>query len=399
MRVWRFFRVILLLLAACAFLIGESAWACTVPVFRYALERWPADRYDAVVFHRGPLAEADRAIIDTLKAKADDERRPANLRVLTVDLASSPSRELQALWEEQRDAELPWTVVLYPFLSRVEKPLWAGRLTGEIAEALVDSPKRREIARRLLEGESVVWVLLESGSAAYDDEAATTLSTQLARLTELIELPFTEEDLEAGGAGAIAADLSPVAMLSTLPLRLAFSVVRVARDDPAERLFVDVLMKIEPDLYEFAEHPIVFPVFGRGRALFALVGPGINERTLEMAGAFLTGACSCQAKAMNPGTDLLMSVNWDGVLDSSLAVTELLGLASAAPAGSRSPAAPPPTTVRPPSSAQSPVQPAARPPSGSELVFHTLLIALAVVLLLVLAGTATIIWAYARRKA
>ncbi len=29
-----------------------AATACNVPVFRYALERWEADHYEIVVFHR-----------------------------------------------------------------------------------------------------------------------------------------------------------------------------------------------------------------------------------------------------------------------------------------------------------------------------------------------------------
>ena len=36
-----------------AFLLAVPARACNVPVFRYALERWPADRYEVTVFHRG----------------------------------------------------------------------------------------------------------------------------------------------------------------------------------------------------------------------------------------------------------------------------------------------------------------------------------------------------------
>jgi len=60
-----------------------------------------------------------------------------------------------------------------------------------------------------------------------------------------------------------------------------------------------------------AAEPIVFPVFGRGRALFALVGEGINSDNLREAIAFITGPCGCEIKMMNPGVDLLMSVNWD----------------------------------------------------------------------------------------
>jgi hypothetical protein len=35
-------------------------FACSVPVFRYALERWQPSKYELVVFHKGPLRPADR---------------------------------------------------------------------------------------------------------------------------------------------------------------------------------------------------------------------------------------------------------------------------------------------------------------------------------------------------
>jgi hypothetical protein len=54
----------------------------------------------------------------------------------------------------------------------------------------------------------------------------------------------------------------------------------------------------------------VFPVFGQGRVLYALVGAGINEMTIAETCGFLVGACSCQVKALNPGTDLLIWADW-----------------------------------------------------------------------------------------
>ncbi len=39
-------------------------------------------------------------------------------------------------------------------------------------------------------------------------------------------------------------------LLSDLPLRVAFSVLRVARDDPAERILIDLLLHSEDDLIE-----------------------------------------------------------------------------------------------------------------------------------------------------
>ena len=57
---WKGFSVTLLLLLSLA-----SALACSVPVFRYALEKWPPDVYQATVFHRGPLTSAQQALVQT----------------------------------------------------------------------------------------------------------------------------------------------------------------------------------------------------------------------------------------------------------------------------------------------------------------------------------------------
>lgn len=372
---WKLVSVILL--AGLGGLVRTS-WGCAAPVFRYALERWPADTYNAVIFHRGPLSEADQGIVDALEERLSEEKSPANFRVHLADLATTLPKHMLALWEEQDTTELPWMLVLYPVMSRIEKPLWKGRLSQEAADALLDSPKRREIAKRILEGETAVWVFLESGDSARDEAAATTLSTELDRLEKILELPLSEEDMQE--AGEMYAQLSPGSMQSTLPLRLAFSTVRVSRDDPAERVFVDMLMHTEPDLHEYADQPMAFPVFGRGRALYALVGRGINPRTMEMAGAFLAGACSCIVKAQNPGTDLLLSANWDGVLANMMSVTEALPLIR--------PPAPPPAPEPPPVLAE----------DGAKMIMHSTLIALAAVLALVLAGTATMLWVHAKRR-
>jgi hypothetical protein len=60
--------------------------------------------------------------------------------------------------------------------------------------------------------------------------------------------------------------------------------------------------------------PIVFPVFGRGRALGAFWDDALTARTIEEAGAFLAGACACEVKEQNPGIDLLVSLDWDQAL-------------------------------------------------------------------------------------
>src|SRR4051812_44858004 len=87
-----------LLLAASA----RPAAACSVPVFRYALERWEPAPCEAFVYHRAaPDAAARR-----LPADLSDRDRPANLTLQTVDLPGLPLGTLCP-----RVGEPPWLVV------------------------------------------------------------------------------------------------------------------------------------------------------------------------------------------------------------------------------------------------------------------------------------------------
>ena len=73
-----------------------------------------------------------------------------------------------------------------------------------------------------------------------------------------------------------------------------------------------MLLGSEPDLAG-SKGPMAFPVFGRGRVLYALVGAGITVDTVRRAGAFIGGECSCTIKHGNPGTDLLLVADWSDV--------------------------------------------------------------------------------------
>jgi hypothetical protein len=88
-----------------------------------------------------------------------------------------------------------------------------------------------------------------------------------------------------------------------------FGLLEIAHDDPDEDLLVSALLKSEPDLERYGE-PMAFPVFGRGRALYALVGDGIQEKNIREACQSMLAWCSCEIKALSPGTDLLISADW-----------------------------------------------------------------------------------------
>ncbi len=90
--------VLTILPAAGMLLAPASAHACSIPVFRYALQFWPPDTFDALVFHRGKLGEADEQTVQKLTA-AVNENIGANVNVQRVDLADEDlPGQLGKLW-------------------------------------------------------------------------------------------------------------------------------------------------------------------------------------------------------------------------------------------------------------------------------------------------------------
>ena len=256
-----------------------------------------------IVFHRTTLSSEYQELVDRLRKASSDNDSRANVIVKTVNLSTSSDEAMRKIWESQSTSELPWMVVRYPRFSRVSGDVWSGRFIVDAVELLLDSPTRREIARRILAGDSAVWVLLESGMQQQDEAAAHLLETQLKKMEETLEISTPAED--------IIVDMPYTGANSDL--RVKFSMAPLSRNAPSEQMLVQMLLHTELDL-KMISKPIAFPIFGRGRALYALVGDGINEDNIEMACAFLVGWCSCEVKELNPGVDLLMSVNWDDMI-------------------------------------------------------------------------------------
>jgi hypothetical protein len=297
------------------FFPSYSAYSCSTPVFRYAMERWPADYYEGVVIHKGPLADDDPAVLLLQGEKAErlegvphsnhgqDARDTAeflNLRVSPIDLASPETGDLTGLLGGPVPEKLPALVLWYPNSKGRAAPFWTGQFTPATVETLIQSPKRQELARRLIAGQTAVWIFIESGNAGKDKAAMQLINQELDTATKQLK-----EMAPALGSATSTEELQ-------IPqVSYEFSILPVSRSDPKEKVFLEMLLKSEPDLDEYSEEPIVFPTFGRGRALFALVGEGINTDNLREAIAFITGPCGCEIKMLNPGVDLLMAENWD----------------------------------------------------------------------------------------
>jgi hypothetical protein len=276
-------RRLLALLLVASGVAAAPERTCNIPVFRYALERWPASPYEVVAYHRGPLSDDGKAALNALRGIG------ANVAVDRIDV----SEPIPPKWKELLDKsklEVPCMVAIFP---GTEIVAWAGPLTADAAKKLTDSPVRREVAKRLLEGDSAVWLMVDSGDPAKDAAAVGTLETELKRLTQSMKLP------------PHAPDDPP--LLSDVPVKIAFSVLRVAKNDPAETALTTMLHNSETGL----EGPVVYPIFGRGRALWAMAAKGLTPDNIAEAAAFLIGACSCEAKDLNPGLDLLFAADWE----------------------------------------------------------------------------------------
>lgn len=284
------------------FALPGVALACSVPVFRYALEHWQPDAYRITLYHDQDLSDDDRQLLSWVREQTD---QGANLEVRVVDLREEELEEADAArWEQIEDQATPRMVVQLPGRTGGgEVMVGSAPWNEQELQQLVASPARVELGQRLVDGE-VVWLFLESGDDQTDDRLYQLLEEQLAIQQETLELPELEEQDRSELSG------------DPEELEIRFTAMRIARDDADEKWFREILLSVEPDLREaeLIDKPMVFPAFGRARALYALVGAGINSDMIGQAAEFLTGACQCTVKADNPGVDLLIPVRWDNLI-------------------------------------------------------------------------------------
>jgi hypothetical protein len=250
-----------------------TAHACSIPVFRYALDRWAADNFRLEVSAADAKDETVARFIRNFGAAS-----ALNLDVVRVP--EGPSRLLRPHAAETGAA-----------------PIWTGTLTPAALGQLTNSSARIEIVRRVLAGDSAVWILVESGDRAADDADARVLEKRLRYLEQVAQLPLIDPN-------------DPTSKLGPGPrLAVKFSVLRV-NASTSESSFLAVLAGPKSGLAGTKE-PWIAAVFGRGRVLGAWPAKGFGDEQIEEVCLFLLGACSCQVKNLNPGWDLLLRVDWD----------------------------------------------------------------------------------------
>ncbi len=289
--------------------VGIPLVACETPVYRYAMYRWDPAPFEVYFFHSGELSEDDKELHAELLSIAQDDESPLNCSLISVDLEKDPELsgvlpDVRASWETHKDQLQPGYLVTNPQGAVIH----AGSLDNQELQRLATSPARTALSHQLQEGHAIVFILLKGNEAAANEESAAVLA-QLCQDVEdgKVELyavpqdPAAREDVESQQEPG-----------TTKPMKSAHTVtfIEVDRADEAEKYLVQSLLAVESDLDEIT-HPMVFPVYGRARALVPYIGKGVHRDNLIDCLEFVTGACSCTVKEQNPGIDLLVRYDWE----------------------------------------------------------------------------------------
>ncbi len=274
------------------------AAACNIPVFRFALERWKPDECEAIVLYRGSLSPAQEAVVQQLETAATQQGGTSNLRVERRDLDSQPAGDVAVKDVAVNiNSSLPNVVVRSRTSRGTTVTHWSRPLDEATVSKLLRSPARQELAKRLLRGDSVVWLLLKSADDSKNAQATTMLRSSFKDLETQMQLP--------DGIGLPGSEL-----FSDVPLLIQFSLLEIEPNDPEEPFLLSMISSLKPDAVAGVE-PILVPVFGRGRALEVIPLRDASATLVKDLTQFLGAACSCQVKQQNPGFDLLLSVDWN----------------------------------------------------------------------------------------
>lgn len=300
--------------------LSPSARACSTPVFRYAMYNWPTAPYYFFYFHDGQIPEEDKAIHEQLEKLATADK-PSNVRLTVIDVTNEEQlKYIPEVVLKSREAQAKDNEPLFVVYTSWGAELYVGKLDAEMLGTLVDSPMRQQIAKRFHQGNATVMLILKSSDEKANKEAAK-VARQLVAKAKAGEIVVSSEldymmpppPPAEGSDGESAEDQPPA---EPEPEKMKIAVLELSRDDANEKWLLRSLLAVEPDLDKFADKPMVFAMYGRGRVLPPYIGKGIHVDNLVDCASFLGGACSCMIKDQNPGVDLLMQWDWDSTAEA-----------------------------------------------------------------------------------
>jgi len=336
--------------------------ACDTPVYRYAMYRWTPLPYEVYCLHHGKLPKADQ---DLHKAVAEEGPGGsiANVYVTPVDLDQKKALDavpepVKAIWKAHAGKSPARYVVMAPWGAE----LLVGDLDLAAARAIVESPVRSEIGRKFDEGHGVV-LLLVNGKEAQENARIETACRAVMAKAEAGRL-FDEPRPDSGSIPPERPEEAGIQAVPDNPQpNLRIGLVQLDRANAGEQWLLKMLTAMAPDLEKSAHEPMLFAIYGRGRAMPPGIGQEVNAESLTELLRFLADRCSCTIKDQNPGLDLLMRWDWESTAER-FAAEERVGMQAPLYAEvSADPAAegPPPNVAQPPSTVQ---QFAAKPSSA-----------------------------------
>ncbi|MFM7042012.1 MAG: hypothetical protein ACKO35_07490 [Planctomycetaceae bacterium] len=222
--------------------VGASA--CSIPVFRYALERWPADPFRIEAALPGSLAEDDRAALGQLEDRAAGNGGSGNYTVERRPGATDAAR----------------VTIRAP---RGDAILWQGT-AAEAARVVDGGPSQRELVRRLLAGDAVVWLVVPGSDSSETERALALLETELPLVAADTPLPR--------GIGLPGSEL-----LSDVPLEVRFSVL-VADSAAADAALLrhTLAAHLSAEKTDHEDAALVAAVFGRGRVAHVMPAAALD---------------------------------------------------------------------------------------------------------------------------
>ncbi len=297
--------------AVCGGWARDSA-ACSTPVYRVAMYDWAPAQYIFVYFHKDKVPEADAKLHKSIAEAGARVGANVTLRMLDVGkegVFKDVPDEVKRVWEERssKDDATPIFAVFGPW----GKVLHRGRLAPAELAKMLDSPARQRVCELLGQGNASVMLLLPGADAA-KNEVAEKAIREVAADVEAGKIAGADTGATPPAAGLVppAERAPPGAAGDRPPEKLKVATITVRRDDPEEAWLVSSLTSVEEDLEERAAEPMVFLVFGRGRALPPFVGKGITKENLAEGVTFLASSCSCNVRDQCPGFDMLTSWDW-----------------------------------------------------------------------------------------
>lgn len=243
-----------------------------------------------------------------------------NIDTEVIDLATLSDEQLWQLEDFDGSADTPLLQVFYPAKDGKQIKCWEGSLNPDSIADWLDSPMRKQIAADLVSGESAVFLLIDGVDEQQSHEIATRLQASLSTASTEIKIPdgvVKRSDANKYLQQHPESSMDDV-LRSDVPLRVNFGLRRLSRNDPNE----SALRSMVYGLVEDRDEPILVPIFGRGRMLDAMKAQDCDDQVVMNACRYMVGECSCTVKALNPGVDLILSVDWSDQLGQAVVMID-----------------------------------------------------------------------------